>query len=150
MMSLSRRSVTLFAGVIVASAAAVLGSGVASADDPLVGKTYADATAQIKKWSGHPILSTVVGDQLSMDKCTVASWRKDTKTGKFFLSLFCDTGVATAKDAGNSAGSPTGRSAKQHDINVEYLHQHPEVCLQMKADHPDWFKKPMDGCEGVT
>ena len=39
----------------------MLGSGIASAD-PLVGKTYSDASAFIAKYNGKPVIATVIGD----------------------------------------------------------------------------------------
>jgi len=38
----------------------MLGSGIASAD-PLVGKTYSDASAFIAKYNGKPVIATVIG-----------------------------------------------------------------------------------------
>lgn len=139
----------LVGGVLAAAAMSVCSGGAAWADDPLVGKTYTDATEIINQWKGHPTVASTTGDQLSRDKCIVSAWKKDTKTGKFALSLYCDVAVAANGDAGHSAASPEGRAAKQHDNNVKYLHENPDVCVQMKTDHPDWFKKTMDGCEQI-
>ena len=145
----SGRVVMVVGGLLAASAISVCGGGVAHADDPLVGKTYADATELINQWKAHPTVASTFGDQLTRDKCIVSAWKKDTKTGKIALSLYCDVAVAANGDAGRSAASPEGRAAKQHDSNVKYLHENPAVCVQMKTDHPDWFKKTMDGCEQI-
>ncbi|MEN4448214.1 hypothetical protein [Mycobacterium sp. SM3041] len=126
------------------------GTGVASAQDALVGKTYAEATKIISSWSGHTVLSTVVGDQVAMDKCLVSSWRKDKKTGKYFLALYCNDSYATGKDAGYSAGSPEGRDAKKREENLKWLHENPEVCAKMKEQHPAWFRVHIPGCEAFS
>jgi hypothetical protein len=144
------RGTALLGGLLTMSALSLFGGGNASAQDPLIGKTYEEATAEIKNWTGKPVRATIVGDGLELEKCIVSAWRKDKKTGKFFLSLNCGNKIASAKDSGNSLASPEGRAQKRHDDTVDWLHQHPEHCLEMKAEHPEWFKKPMDGCEGVV
>lgn len=142
------RLATATTGALVALAASIIHAGTVAAD-PLVGKTYADATAQIKDWKATPVLSTVVGDQVEMAKCLVASWRKESKSGKIFLSLYCDANFANGNDPGYSAASREGRTAKEHAANVEYLQSHPEKCRELKSQHPDWFKQPVEGCENA-
>lgn len=139
-------------GVLAVSATTILvGSGVASATDPLIGQTYATASATVQKWKATPVLSTVVGDALPMEKCLVFSWRKDLKAKKIYLSVYCDGGVASATDSGYSAASPEGRAAKQHAADVQWLKDHPELCVKYKQQRPDLFKdKPLEGCEGAV
>lgn len=149
MATFAERVAAVVGGLLTASVISVCASGAAWAADPLVGKTYAEATDVINKWKGHVVVASVIGDQLTRDKCIVSAWKKDTKSGKFALSLYCDGAVAQGGDAGRSAASPEGRAAKQHENNVTYLRENPDVCAQMKADHPDWFKKTMEGCEQI-
>jgi hypothetical protein len=139
-------------GLLTAVGTGILGCGIASAVDPLVGLSYADASSAITtQWKAHPVLATVVGDGRPLEKCIVSSWRKETKTGKIFLSLYCDESFASSADAGHSAGSPEGRAAKKHAADVEWLQTHPELCAQLKVQHPELFKtKPMEGCEGAV
>ena len=100
---------------------AFLGTGVAGADD-YAGQTYGDASAAISKAGQKPVIASRAGDTLSDDKCTVthsqsAPW---IKGGSFkpvkdtvLVYLNCNATVATAKDPGNSAGSPEGQAALQ-------------------------------------
>ncbi len=137
-------------GLTIACAGTFFSGGVASAQDLLVGKTYGEAAQAIQSWGGKVILSTVVGDQVDMKKCLVSAWRKDKKTGKFYLSLYCDEKVATAKDAGASAASPSGREEKAHDEKVAWLHENQDMCVKMKDQHPEWFTIHMEGCEAFS
>ncbi|WP_162563556.1 hypothetical protein ACJEIK_01310 [Mycobacterium sp. SMC-16] len=135
-------------GVLLAASAASLNNGgIASAGDPLVGLTYGDASAQINKWKMHPVYSTIIGDPADMKKCIVTSWRKEAKTARIYLSLYCEEKVATAGNPGRSAASPEGNAAKKHDETVRWRQQHPEDCRQAKEQHPEWFKQPVEGCE---
>lgn len=113
----------------VACMTATFGAGTATADDPLVGKTYADASAKISEWKSKPIISTVVGGTLETDKCVVTSWRKtsfaqrdnfDHESG-ILLALDCNATLATAGTPGGSAASPEGRKQKALEKKAEYL-----------------------------
>ena len=138
--------------LVAASTVAVGGAGVASATDPLVGQTYSEASAQISKiWKAEVVLATVVGDSVSLDDCIVSSWRKEMSTKKVYLSLYCNDRLASSTSAGHSAASPEGRAAKQHAADVKWLQDHPELCVQYKAKHPELFEpKPIEGCEGAV
>jgi beta-lactam-binding protein with PASTA domain len=98
---------------------AFFGAGIASADD-YAGQTYSDAKAAISTAGKKAVVSSRAGDTLPDDKCIVthsqaAPWIKgdqfkpDTKT--VLVNLNCNATVASAKDPGNSAGSPEGRAA---------------------------------------
>lgn len=152
MTSSFRRPAMVASGLLTAACAAVFGGGTASAVDPLVGRSYADASADITNlWKAHPVLASVVGDGRPLEKCIVSSWRKETKTGKIYLSLYCDDSFASATDAGHSAGSAEGRAAKKHAADVEWLQNNPDQCVKLKVEHPELFKdKPMEGCEGAV
>lgn len=151
MSSFSVRVAVILGGVLTASTVSAAGGGVATAVDALVGQTYADATAQILKWKAHPVLASVVGDVVDMDKCIVTSWRKDIKAAKIFLSVYCADSFATALNPGHSLGSQEGRTAKHHDEEVKWLRDHPDFCAQLKVNHPELFKvKPYEGCESAA
>jgi hypothetical protein len=111
----------VYAAVIGATAVsmAFLGTGVAAADD-YAGQTYGDASSAISGAGKKAVIESRTGDTLSDDKCTVthsqsAPWIKGDNfapvTDTVLLYLNCNATVATAKDPGNSAGSPEGRAA---------------------------------------
>jgi hypothetical protein len=100
---------------------AFLGTGVAAADD-YAGQTYGDASAAISDAGKKVVIASRAGDTLSDDKCVVthsqsAPWIKGDSfapvTDTVLVYLNCNATVATAKDPGNSAGSPEGRAAIQ-------------------------------------
>jgi hypothetical protein len=98
---------------------AFLGTGIASADD-YAGKTYADASQAISDAGKKAVVASRAGDTLSQDECVVTSsqsapWIKGDDfapvTDTVLLYLNCNATVATAKEPGNSAASPEGKSA---------------------------------------
>ena len=98
---------------------AFLGSGVAAADD-YSGQTYSDASKAISDAGKKAVIASRAGDTLSDDECIVthsqsAPWIKGDSfsavTDTVLVYLNCNATVATAKDPGNSAGSPEGRDA---------------------------------------
>lgn len=109
------------AAVLALSAPAVLGTGVARADD-YAGKTYSDATSALSDASLKGVIETRVGDTLDESDCVVtrsqkAPWIKGDDfspvTDTVLLDLNCNATVASATSAGNSAASPEGRAAIQ-------------------------------------
>ena len=98
---------------------AFFGSGVAAADD-YSGQTYSDASKAISDAGQKAVIASRAGDTLSDDDCIVthsqsAPWIKGDDfspvTDTVLVYLNCNATVATAKDPGNSAGSPEGRAA---------------------------------------
>jgi hypothetical protein len=86
--------------VVVVSALASLNMtcGVSAAtDDPLIGKTYSEASAVVSGLNGTPKIATVVGGRLATDECIVASWRKSSsldssgnrQTNIYLINLNC-------------------------------------------------------------
>jgi hypothetical protein len=97
------------------------GSGVAAADD-YSGQTYSDASKAISDAGKKAVIASRAGDTLSDDDCIVthsqsAPWIKGDDfspvSDTVLVYLNCNATVATAKDPGNSAGSPEGRAAIQ-------------------------------------
>jgi len=95
------------------------GTAVAAADD-YSGKTYADASKAISDAGKKAVVASRAGDTLSDDQCIVshsqsAPWIKGNDfspvTNTVLVYLNCNATVASAKDPGNSAGSPAGRAA---------------------------------------
>jgi hypothetical protein len=102
-----------------AVAMAFLGTGIAAADD-YSGQTYADASKAINGAGKKAVIASRAGDTLPDDKCIVthsqsAPWIKGNNfspvTNTVLVYLNCNATVASAKDPGNSAGSPEGRAA---------------------------------------
>ncbi|MDT5208833.1 MAG: hypothetical protein QOF67_1248 [Mycobacterium sp.] len=100
---------------------AFFGTGIAAADD-YAGQTYGDASSAISKAGKKAVVASRSGDTLSDDQCVVshsqsAPWIKGDSfaavTDTVLVYLNCNATVATAKDPGNSAGSPEGRAAIQ-------------------------------------
>ena len=96
-----------------------LGSGIAAADD-YSGQTYGDASKSISDAGKKAVIASRAGDTLSDDDCIVthsqsAPWIKGDDfspvSDTVLVYLNCNATVATAKDPGNSAGSPEGRAA---------------------------------------
>ena len=98
---------------------AFFGSGVAAADD-YSGQTYSDASKSISDAGKKAVIASRAGDTLADDDCIVshsqsAPWIKGDDfspvTDTVLVYLNCNATVASAKDPGNSAGSPEGRAA---------------------------------------
>lgn len=112
--------VVIRVAVVVTTALVLLlhAFGISSAGtDPLVGKTYEDASSVIAEWGSTPVISTVFGGTLATDACKVTSWQKvkrqidGSRRSAVLVNLFCDNGIATGAP-GNSAASPQGKAAK--------------------------------------
>ena len=97
------------------------GSGVAAADD-YSGQTYSDASKAISDAGKKAVIASRAGDTLSDDDCIVthsqsAPWIKGDDfspvSDTVLVYLNCNATVATAKDPGNSAGSPEGRAIQK-------------------------------------
>ena len=98
---------------------AFFGTGIAAADD-YAGQTYSDASSAISDAGKKAVIASRAGDTLSDDDCIVthsqsAPWIKGDDfspvSDTVLVYLNCNATVATAKDPGNSAGSPEGRAA---------------------------------------
>ena len=102
-----------------AASMAFFGTGIAAADD-YSGQTYSDASKAISDAGQKAVIASRAGDTLSDDDCIVthsqsAPWIKGDDfspvTDTVLVYLNCNATVATAKDPGNSAGSPEGKAA---------------------------------------
>ena len=98
---------------------AIFGTGVAAADD-YAGQTVGDASKTISGAGKKAVIASRSGDTLSDDDCIVthsqsAPWIKGDNfapvTDTVMLNVNCNATVASAKDPGNSAGSPEGKAA---------------------------------------
>ncbi len=98
---------------------AFFGTGIATADD-YAGQTYGDASSAISNAGKKAVVASRAGDTLSDDECIVshsqsAPWVKGDDfapvSDTVLVYLNCNATVASAKQPGNSAGSPEGRAA---------------------------------------
>jgi hypothetical protein len=147
--SFAVRIAAITGGTLALSIAAGAGGGVASATDPFAGMRYEKVVESLKSWNGKSEVVSVVGDQLKRADCIVSESRKEKKTGKYLLYLYCDSSYATAAEPGYSAGSAQGRDAAKHEAQVQWLRENPDYCRTLKMSHPEWFKQPVEGCENA-
>lgn len=143
---------------------ALASAGAASAAPPsVVGMTYDKAKVALSKADIRADIATRTGTELQQGDCIVVNQvlrpgssryelgssgtvTEKSRPATLMLSLNCNAPVASAGQAGNSAASPAGRAAKQHQADVAYR-QTPEgqvACAQLKKQHPDYF--PLEGC----
>jgi hypothetical protein len=137
-----KSSIRIMGGAAAALASvALFGSGVAQAADPLIGKTYADASSTISKWNASAVIATVSGDKKATDDCIVTSWHKsmfldssgDGPSAEVLVNLNCNGSVATAGTPGNSAASPEGRQAAKDNSMAEAINKNPAACQKSDA-----------------
>ena len=126
----------------------MLGSGIASAD-PLVGKTYSDASAFIAKYNGKPVIATVIGSELATDDCVVTSWHmskflnssgRNARGDEWLLSLNCNNRLAAPGSPGNSAMSPEGVQAIKQQQAAANINKDPTFCYKRDVDL-QWCKE---------
>lgn len=127
--------------MVVVSAIAVMvaafSSGLATAADPLIGKTYSDAASWISARNGTPVVSTVYGSQLALNDCVVTSWSrggflnsrgKDDRRNEYYVHLNCNNSVASAGHPGNSAVTPEGVKAREDQKTAARIAENPSWC----------------------
>jgi hypothetical protein len=104
---------------VTAGLTMIFGQGIAAADD-YAGQKYSDVTSKLSDASLKGVIASRTGDILDDSDCIVTSsekapWIKGDDfspvTDTVLLNLNCNATVASAKQAGNSAGSPEGRAA---------------------------------------
>ena len=117
----------LVAGVGALGSAAVamaLGGGIASADDGVVGQTYADAKAALSQQGMAPVVASTVGDRKDWDNCIVTSATPasgidgfgNQATRKMNVNLNCYAKYSTSQWPGFSLQSPEGQKIYQADL----------------------------------
>ena len=104
---------------VTAGLSMIFGQGIAAADD-YAGQKYSDVTSKLSDASLKGVIATRTGDVTDDSDCIVTSsekapWIKGDSfapvTDTVLLNLNCYATVASATQAGNSAGSPEGRAA---------------------------------------
>ncbi|MED5811062.1 hypothetical protein VST63_01700 [Mycolicibacterium sp. 050232] len=151
--------------IVAASTTAVLlDAGVADANqDPLIGKTYAEAAEKISEWSSTPVVNSTVGDALPRDDCIVTSWRKVRKLDasgnerptEHLLNLNCSQVLATPGHPGNSLATPEGREEARLQKRAEFINTHPaycerepEACISFCERNPERCTIDLDALRG--
>lgn len=137
---------------------ALADAGAANATIPsLVGKTYAKATEMLSSWHLAYEVTSTLGTELPRNDCTIVTQRMrpassfgSIKTpAKLLLALDCTAPVATATEAGKSAGSPAGHAEKQEKILEWWRANTPEGeawCKDNLSSHPNWDVSLVKGC----
>jgi hypothetical protein len=145
----------------------VLSTGTAQASPDQSGKTFSAASSALEKSGFTVVVSNTVGDQLPQSDCTVASqqdqpnvpafglpqFKPQTKVNTVWVTLNCNSGVASDRNPGNSVTSAAGKAAKKKQAAEVWLSQHPDYCAQQEKAHPEWVAHPewgvLAGCPGV-
>lgn len=117
-----KKLIVIGSGAVSAFAiSAVLGTGVAAADD-YAGQSYADASSAASDEGLSVVVASRVGDKVSEDECLVVRSQDAPFTSaidgagvedtvQFYLN--CNAGVASAASPGNSLASAAGREARE-------------------------------------
>ena len=113
----------LAVGVGTAALALALGAGTASAEDGVVGQTYADARSALSQQGFTTVVATTVGDRKNRDACIVTSASKASAldgTGnsggsEMRVNLNCYATYGTALWPGFSLASEEGREMHSAD-----------------------------------
>jgi hypothetical protein len=145
----------MVAVAIVGGTSAMFGTGVASADQDLVGMTYSEASAAIQQTGSAAQVSARVGDRLSESDCLVTGATRSAVPPRGFdgagskivlVALDCNGNVASATNPGYSAGSPEGRKLiqEQHVNEWKASDEGQAWCAKAEKQHPEWGQIP--GC----
>lgn len=137
-----KKLIVVGSGAIGALAvSALLGGGVASADD-YAGQTYADASSAASDAGESVTVASRVGDKLSQDDCLVTRSQSAPFTSavdgsspggvQFYLN--CNGGYASATTPGLSLGSPEGRAAKSAADEEEAAAEAEAAAAQNEGD----------------
>lgn len=141
-----KKFIVVGSGAIGALAvSALLGGGVASADD-YAGQTYSDASSAAGDAGQTVVVAGRTGDKLSQDDCIVE--RSQTapfasandgvhvdSTVQFYLN--CNGGVASATSPGPSLASEEGRAAKAAEEEAAAEAQQEEEAALAEVSTPD-------------
>lgn len=124
-----------------AALALALGSGVAAADDGVVGQTYKDAKAALSQQGLTPVVATTVGDRKDWDDCIVTSATPaagidgfgNQASGKMNVNLNCYAKYSTSQWPGFSIQSPEGQKIYQADLAAKQAREAQEAAAAQQA-----------------
>ncbi len=135
----TRNAVATLCKVCAASGLlAVIGAGIAHADNEYVGQTYAQAQQAIQQAGGTDTVASVVGDQLPTAQCRVTGSRTagfldssgNGASGRILLDLNCNANLASPGTPGNSAPSPQSAQDQQAQQQAESQQNEGDELLQ--------------------
>jgi hypothetical protein len=139
-----KKLLVLGSGVIGAGAVAlsILGAGVASADDGVVGQYYKDAKAALAQRGVSPIVATTVGDRKDWDNCIVTSATPapfrdgygDDQGNQMLVNLNCYSKYATSNWPGFSIQSKEGQEIYQQDLAAKKQREAEQQAAQQQAE----------------
>jgi hypothetical protein len=150
---MSKKFMVLLA--IAGATSATFGTGVASADQNLVGMTYSEASQAIQQTGSSAQVSARVGDRLTESDCLVTGATRSAAPPRGFdnagskivlVALDCNGDVASATNPGYSAGSPEGRKLVKDQKAMEWkaTADGQAWCAKAEKQHPEWGQIP--GC----
>jgi hypothetical protein len=125
-----------------AMAIGLLGAGVASADDAVVGQTFADAKAALSRQGMSAQVATTVGDRKDWNQCIVSSASPassidgfgDGRRSVMNVHLNCYAKYGTALWPGYSLQSPTGRKMWEADMAAKEKRQAAQRAAAQQAE----------------
>ena len=138
------------------SVMAMLGSGIASADNPndkWDGKTYGKAVAALSHYY-TVVVASKVGDQVAIEDCVVISSERSHYTDgrgrkrsrDYLFHLNCQAGIASGKP-GNSATSLIGQKTKKDQESARALQarldKNPDTCNKSENSY-NWCVRLCD------
>jgi hypothetical protein len=119
--------VAIMATIGGAAVALVCGIGTASAEDGVVGETYALAKQALRKQGKTPVVTSTVGDREDWNACLVVSatpaavldgFGKSKHKGRVNIALNCYADFATTLSPGFSLQSPEGQKLYQEALDA--------------------------------
>lgn len=125
-----------------ATAFALLGAGVASADDAVVGQTFADAKRALSQQGMSANVATTVGDRKDWNQCIVSSATPAASIDGFGggrgnvmnVNLNCYAKYGTALWPGYSLQNPTGRKMWEADIAAKEKREAQQAAAAQQAE----------------
>lgn len=139
-----KKLLVLGTGAVGAGAIALslLGAGVASADDGIVGSTYKDARAKLAQQGASTIVATTVGDRKDWDNCLVtsatpAAFRDgygEDQGNQYLVNLNCYSKYATGLWPGYSIQSKEGQEIYQADLAAKQQREAEQQAAQQQAE----------------
>lgn len=128
-----------------AAVALTLGSGLALADDAVVGQTFADAKAALSQQGMTAVVATTVGDRKDWDSCIVSSATPasgvdgfgNASSGKMNVNLNCYAKYGTANWPGYSLQSPEGQKLYQADLAAKKQKEAAAAAAQAQAQQDE-------------
>ena len=129
----------------IGAASVLLGRGVASADDAVVGQTLKDAKAALSQQGLGVVVATTIGDRKDWDNCIVTSASKSTfkdstgtSTGaNMLVNLNCYAKYATGLWPGFSAASPEGQAIYEKDLAIKKQREAEQAAAAQQAEQDE-------------